>query len=124
MNSVEKNAFILERSSPEAMGAEDVIRDTPARPARLGRLALIAAILVVLGVIAGYIPRAHQQAALVSETRELAIPSVTVASPVLEKPEATLAVPGEIRAFMDSPIYSRADGYLKRWLVDLGAEVK
>src|SRR5262249_44590440 len=52
------------------------------------------------------------------------VPSVTVASPALSQPTATLAIPGEIRPFIDAPIYSRADGYLKRWLVDLGAEVK
>jgi RND family efflux transporter MFP subunit len=124
MNSVEKNTFLLERSLPEPMRAGQEIGDTSTRPTKLGRLAFIAAILVALGAIVGYLPRAHQRTALIAETKELAIPTVSVASPRLAKPEASLAVPGEVRAFMDSPIYSRANGYLKKWLVDLGAEVK
>jgi membrane fusion protein (multidrug efflux system) len=122
MNSVEKNTFILERSSPEPMG-EQASRDS-ARPARLGRLLLIAVILVVLGVMAGYLPRARRQKALIAETKELGIPSVSVTHPSIAAPESTLPVPGEVRAFIDAPIYSRANGYLKRWLVDMGAEVK
>jgi RND family efflux transporter MFP subunit len=34
-----------------------------------------------------------------------------------------LELPAEVRAFVEAPIYARASGYLKRWLVDIGAEV-
>ncbi len=124
MNSVEKNTLMLERSLPEAMGAGQETGDSATRPTKLGRLTLIAAILVVLAAVAGYFPRAHQRAALVAETKELAVPTVSVTAPKLARPEATLAIPGEVRAFMDAPIYSRANGYLKKWYVDLGAQVK
>ncbi len=124
MNSIEKTPLILERSSPEPMGAGHDSHESAARPTRLGRLGLVILILIVLGVLAGYIPRAHQRTALVEQTKDLAIPTVSVTSPTLAKPETTLILPGEVRAFMDSPIYARANGYLKRWLVDMGAEVK
>jgi membrane fusion protein (multidrug efflux system) len=124
MNSVDKTALLLERSLPEPMGAEQELGQKPTEPTRLGRLAFIAAILVALGAIVGYLPRAHQRTTLIAETRELAIPTVSIASPKLARPDASLALPGEIRAFIDAPIYSRANGYLKKWMVDLGADVK
>jgi RND family efflux transporter MFP subunit len=33
-------------------------------------------------------------------------------------------LPAEVKAFSESPIYARASGFLKRWLVDLGGEVE
>lgn len=124
MNSIEKNALMLDCSSPKAMEPGHLTDGAKSRPTRLGRIALVAAILVALGLIAGYLPRSRQRASLVLETKELAIPTVSVTHPVQAKPDATIAVPGEVRPFIDAPIYSRANGYLKRWLVDLGAEVK
>ncbi len=35
-----------------------------------------------------------------------------------------IVLPGNTQAFIDSPIYARTDGYLKRWYVDIGARVK
>jgi RND family efflux transporter MFP subunit len=36
----------------------------------------------------------------------------------------TLILPGNVTAFIDSPIYARTDGYLDRWYFDIGARVK
>ena len=33
-------------------------------------------------------------------------------------------LPGNTQAFTDAPIYSRTNGYLKRWYVDIGSRVK
>ncbi len=33
-------------------------------------------------------------------------------------------MPGSTQAFVDSPIYARTSGYLKRWYLDIGARVK
>jgi RND family efflux transporter MFP subunit len=95
-----------------------------ANPPRLGRLALLAALVVVVAAVAGFLPRWKQRAALRAETRELAIPTVIVVTPTPGKPGAGLSLPAEVRAFMEAPIYARANGYLKRWLVDLGARVE
>ena len=35
-----------------------------------------------------------------------------------------VVLPGNIQAFIDSPVYARASGYLKRWYADIGARVK
>ena len=35
-----------------------------------------------------------------------------------------LSLPGNVQANYDAPIYARTNGYLKRWLVDIGTPVK
>jgi RND family efflux transporter MFP subunit len=35
-----------------------------------------------------------------------------------------LSLPGSTQAYVDTPIYSRTDGYLKAWYFDIGARVK
>jgi RND family efflux transporter MFP subunit len=35
-----------------------------------------------------------------------------------------VVLPGNIQAFIDSPIFARASGYLKKWNADIGARVK
>ncbi len=41
-----------------------------------------------------------------------------------DAPDQTLALPGQTTAFIDTPIYARTSGYLKRWYFDIGAHVK
>jgi len=50
--------------------------------------------------------------------------SVNVVSPVPGKSGFGVPLPAEVQAFVEAPIYARASGYLKRWLVDIGAHVK
>lgn len=38
--------------------------------------------------------------------------------------ERRLALPGDIIAFEDSPVYARVNGYVSKWTVDIGARVK
>jgi len=80
--------------------------------------------LVVIGLIAGFIPRWHQRNALRAETAELAIPTVNVTAPTPGPAAPGLLLPGEIKPLVEATIYARANGYVKRWLVDIGAPVK
>lgn len=126
MNRVEKNSAALTPPAPAALGMEaETISDSDAagRP-RLGRMALILCVLVLIGLAAGYIPRARQRVALLQENRELAIPAVSVTSPVPVQAANALRLTAEIRPILEAPIYARANGYLKRWTVDIGAEVE
>jgi len=36
----------------------------------------------------------------------------------------SLSLPGDVKAYEDSPIYARVDGYVKSWLVDIGSKVE
>lgn len=88
-------------------------------------IGLIIALLVLAGiVIAGVVPRMRARAALRTATNELAVPSVEVMQPKQGSPSTEIVLPGTIEAFVDSPIYSRTDGYLKKWYFDIGAHVK
>jgi RND family efflux transporter MFP subunit len=87
-------------------------------------IAIVALIIVALIVVAGIVPRLRAKAALKIETRDLAIPTVSVIHPKQGTPHQELVLPGNIRAFIDAPIYARTNGYLKIWHVDIGAHVK
>ncbi len=91
---------------------------------RLRTAGLAACGLVLLGLAAGLVPRWHQRATLRAETRELAGVTVSVVNAVPGNAGASLPVPCEIKPYFEAPIYARASGYLKRWLVDIGAQVK
>lgn len=96
----------------------------PAQPGRSGLWILIALLVVAAIVVAGVIPRLRARAALRTETRDLAIPTVSVIHPKLGAPQTEIILPGNIQAFTDSPIYARTNGYLKKWYVDIGGRVK
>jgi RND family efflux transporter MFP subunit len=81
-------------------------------------------VLVVVGVVAGLIPRSSRQTELGAETMELSVPTVTVVSPKPGQPTASLPLPAEIKPLAEAPIYARANGYLKRRLVDIGSHVE
>jgi RND family efflux transporter MFP subunit len=80
----------------------------------------VAAVLVVAGIV----PRLKAKAALLKETHDLAIPTVSVIHPKLGALQTEIVLPGNIQAFSNSPIYARTNGYLKKWYVDIGARVK
>lgn len=111
--------------SPEPRSASASTSDAAASASRkLRHTAIVAVVLVVAGTVAGIVPRLRRAAVLSKETRELAIQTVSVVSPTPGKPSAGLAIPAEIKPFLDAPIYARASGYLKRFLVDIGAQVR
>ena len=87
-------------------------------------IAIVVILVIAAVVIAGVIPREKAKAALVTETRDLAIPTVAVIHPKLGAPQTEIVLPGNIEAFIDSPIYARTNGYLKKWYADIGAHVK
>jgi RND family efflux transporter MFP subunit len=57
-------------------------------------------------------------------TQQAAVPSVSVVSPKQSGGGEDLILPGNIEPFISSPIYARTDGYLKKWYLDIGAQVK
>jgi RND family efflux transporter MFP subunit len=88
------------------------------------RAVAVLVVLVGIGGAAGLIPRLHQQSELSAATVELSIPTVTVVSPKPGQTALGMPLPAEIKPWTEAPIYARANGYLKRRLVDIGAHVE
>jgi membrane fusion protein, multidrug efflux system len=91
---------------------------------KMRHAALVALVLIVAGALAGLVPRWRQQVALATETRELAVQTVGVVCPAPGTAALGLTIPAEIKPWLEAPIYSRSAGYLKRYLVDIGAHVE
>ena len=84
----------------------------------------VAVAAIVAVVIFGLHSRSMAATRLAQSTAQAAIPSVNVVHPKSEARARDLVLPGNTRAFIDSPIYARTNGYLKRWYVDIGARVR
>src|SRR6266849_6261037 len=81
-----------------------------------------AIVLVVLGAFT-LVQRHAQYQTLAKETETLAIPTVAVIHPTAEAPQEDLVLPGTLQAYMESPIYARTNGYLRKWYRDIGSRV-
>ncbi len=95
-----------------------------ARKPRLWLIGVVALVVIILCAIAGILPRLHQRTALKSETRDLAVPIVSTLRAVPGKSSLGLSLPAEVKPFVEAPIYARANGYVKKWMVDIGARVQ
>ncbi|MFZ2445048.1 MAG: efflux RND transporter periplasmic adaptor subunit [Syntrophobacteraceae bacterium] len=96
----------------------------PASPIKLSLAVLVVAALLTIGVVSGLVPRWRQHAKLGASTVETSIPTVSVVSPKPGQATAGLALPAEIKPWIEAPIYARGSGYLKRRLVDIGSHVE
>lgn len=86
-------------------------------------LAIIAIVLLVV-IFFGIASRSAHESHLEHRTREASVLSVAVTHPVPSRLSPDIALPGNTQAFVDTPIYARTSGYLKRWFFDIGARVK
>ncbi|MGA2434341.1 MAG: efflux RND transporter periplasmic adaptor subunit [Bryobacteraceae bacterium] len=86
-------------------------------------LVLLAVALAAL-VFRGIRTRVRAEVALARETERSAVLEVGTILPKAGAQAEELTLPGNIQAFTDTPVYSRTDGYLKRWYTDIGARVK
>lgn len=83
-------------------------------------------VLIVLAALAtfGILSRIHHTNVLAKSTQELAAPVVIAVAPKQGAPTDTFALPGNVTAYTDSPIYARTSGYLTKWYYDIGSHVK
>jgi len=86
-------------------------------------LFVVVIVLVLLGAFTLFQRRSQYQA-LAKETETLAIPTVAVMHAAVESAEEDLVLPGAMQAYVESPIYARTNGYLKKWYHDIGSRVR
>ena len=97
------------------------------RPSKLTiyAICLAAAVLIVIAFFAGYLPLEKRRAVITAEAQESeqALPRVEVTSVRRSPRRSSLQLPGNIQATTEAPILARADGYIKKRLVDIGDRV-
>jgi RND family efflux transporter MFP subunit len=81
-------------------------------------------VVLVGALVVGFVPRLSQRKKAVSDTNQLALPIVSVVSPTTSAPPDGLMLPAEVRPWQEASIFSRVNGYLKSWQVDIGAHVE
>lgn len=88
------------------------------------RLGLGLMMVVALGLAARGIMERRQTGQALAQDAALGNRmqvEVTHGKPLAGLPE--LVVPGQLQAWVDTPIYAHASGYVKRWMVDIGGRV-
>jgi RND family efflux transporter MFP subunit len=111
--------------APEPTPATDRATTNPPAPGGIGRVIFTIIVLAVITLSIIQITTRRKDAAdLERETLDDAIPTVAVTHPQQTPLRVEVDLPGNITAFMESPIYARASGYLKRWMVDIGTKVQ
>jgi RND family efflux transporter MFP subunit len=87
-------------------------------------LVLIVLVLLAVGAARTVFMRMANAKALEAGATERAVQYVKTALPTTPTAGQTLALPGTLQGYVQSPISARASGYLKRWTKDIGARVK
>jgi RND family efflux transporter MFP subunit len=119
------------RSAPVAQAAPAPAETSSPPPPRSGGagflwLIIVLFVLAAVGyaIYAGIHGRAQAETKLTAETQATAVPSVVVIHPKPNTMTTEISLPGNTQAYIDTPIYAQASGYLKNWYFDIGARVK
>ncbi len=98
----------------------------PGTGRRVKKVVIVAAAVLLMGFVVVRVVRFFDErsVARAAKTAYAAAPTVDVviAQPVTEGED--LALPGQTAAWFESTIYARVNGYVAKWLVDIGDHVK
>jgi RND family efflux transporter MFP subunit len=84
---------------------------------------IVGGALLLIALIAGFIPQWRQRQTAAADTNQLGVTTVGVVTPALTMPGSGLDLPAEVKPWQEASIFARASGFLKSWLVDIGAHV-
>jgi RND family efflux transporter MFP subunit len=87
----------------------------------VGAAAVLGAVFLV-----GFLPSRQHKAELAESTQSgrTALPRVDVVTPKETSSDRSLTLPGSIKPLEETTLYSRANGFLLEWKVDIGDKVK
>jgi RND family efflux transporter MFP subunit len=60
---------------------------------------------------------------LAEQTERMAVPFVSVIRATPVEGASEMVLPGNLKAYVESPLYARTNGYLKKWYKDIGSHV-
>lgn len=97
--------------------------------ARAPRFWVYTAPALVLALFVGLVfwrvqLRERVKAALIPAAEEADAFPVSVVHPRHSNTSQPVSFPGDVQAYVETPIYARTNGYLKKWYVDIGGRVK
>ena len=121
MNQTEGQTEETQQSAEQTLPLVEV---RTAKRSRKSWLVLVMAAIVVAALLgSGIWSRVKATTTLRTETAQAALTAVSVVSPKQTAPADEIILPGNVQPFITSPIYSRTNGYLKKWYFDIGAHV-
>ena len=80
----------------------------------------VALVIVALGIAS----RSYAVHDLQEVSAQASVPTVAVVMPAAGAGGGALVLPGNVQAYNSAPIYARTNGYVRRWLVDIGDQVR
>lgn len=89
----------------------------------LKRVGIGAAVVAVIVVAFGITSRINATNELRETATEAALPNVVVVKPTMDEDGSSLVLPGNVQAYNSAAIYARTNGYVRRWLADIGDRV-
>jgi len=118
-------SLYMSTTTPTDSVGSDEHKTDPIRARRRHRVILMSGgALFLIALVGGFVPQLRQRQTAAADTKELAIPTVAVVSPTVTTPSSGLNLPAEVKPWQEASIFARVNGYLKDWLVDIGAHVE
>jgi RND family efflux transporter MFP subunit len=106
----------------------EVFDPSPHRPST-GSLAVVGGLIAaVCGglLVVGIVPRIMHRASMDQDEQRAVsdVPHVRVTKAAHSSARPAVALPGSVQPLQETSIYARANGYVRKWYVDIGADVK
>jgi RND family efflux transporter MFP subunit len=89
----------------------------------LGWFSLLFIVFLIIGLY-NVLQRRNERRVLARETERLSVIHVAVIHASRLQSDSQLILPGNVQSYVESPIYARTNGYLKKWYKDIGSHVK
>jgi RND family efflux transporter MFP subunit len=126
MKDTREGGVATEGSNPEhgTQTAPPIVLDPTVK---LGRAPIIGVVIVALllgiFIVIGIHSRAHAEEKLSSNAQQNLTLSVAVTTPSQGAGPLEITLPANTQAYIDTPIYARTNGYLRKWYADIGTRV-
>jgi len=121
----EASASAVTKPKDDTSGHQESVRAR--RPGTILKV-LVAAVLIIGVSVAIYFlaiyPRVQNTKQLAAAAAAAGKTTVTVVEPTQTSSAPELVLPGNVEANQMTSIYSRVDGYIKKWYVDIGGHVQ